>query len=78
MFESINRLDTIRRTRSTTSKAPDWGLNAFPFVYNASDEPDLAPSKERIYPDPDRVLAAWSRRFLDGLPRSTRRTSWRP
>ena len=67
VFESINRLEHHPENSLDDLKAPDWGLNAFPFVYNASDEPDLAPSKERIHPDPNRVLADWSRRFLDGL-----------
>ena len=66
-FESINRLEHHPENSLDDPKAPDWGLNAFPFVYNAVDEPDLLPSKERLYADPDRVLADWSRRFLTGL-----------
>jgi transglutaminase-like putative cysteine protease len=67
VFESINRLEHHPENSLDDPKAPDWGLNAFPFAYNAVDEPDLLPSKERLYPDPDRVLAQWSGRFLQGL-----------
>ena len=67
VFESINRLEHHPENSLDDPKAPDWGLNKFPFAYNAIDEPDLLPSKERLYTDPDRVLADWSGRFLQGL-----------
>ncbi|HEY0107157.1 MAG TPA: transglutaminase family protein [Rhizomicrobium sp.] len=67
VFESINRLEHHPENALDESHAPGHGSNGFPFVYNAVDEPDLIPSKERIYPDPDRALEAWARRFLVGL-----------
>ncbi len=67
VFESINRLEHHPENSLDDPKAPDWGLNKFPFVYNAVDEPDLLPSKERLHADPDRVLADWAGRFLQGL-----------
>jgi transglutaminase-like putative cysteine protease len=67
VFESINRLEHHPENSLDHPGAHDRTLNAFPFVYNAVDEPDLLPSRERIHPDPERVLEAWSRRFLVGL-----------
>ncbi|MEI9989815.1 MAG: transglutaminase family protein [Rhizomicrobium sp.] len=65
-FESINRLELLPEHALDTPDDRE-GAHAYPFVYDAVDEPDLAPSKTPIHPDPDGVLAAWSRRFLEGL-----------
>jgi len=67
VFESINRLEHHPENSLDHPGAHDRTLNAFPFVYDAVDEPDLLPSRERIHPDPERVLETWSRRFLVGL-----------
>jgi transglutaminase-like putative cysteine protease len=41
----------------------------YPFGYGMDEMPDLARSIERHYPDPDRLVDKWARRFLrpDGL-----------
>lgn len=36
-----------------------------PFTYASSDLPDLGRTIERHYPDPDREIDAWARRFLE-------------
>lgn len=38
----------------------------YPFTYPAEESPDLARSIERDDPDPDRMVDAWAKRFLDG------------
>lgn len=42
------------------------GAETYPFVYDIDDMPDLARSIERQYPDPDREVERWARRFLRG------------
>ena len=37
---------------------------SLPFAYDAADMPDLVRSVERGFPDPDRVVEHWVRRFL--------------
>ena len=66
-FESINRLEHHPENSLDHPQAHRGGLNAFPFVYDTVDEPDLLPSRERIYPDPGGVLQRWAGRFLVGL-----------
>jgi transglutaminase-like putative cysteine protease len=36
----------------------------YPFSYSAEESPDLARLTERHYPDPDRVVDRWARRFV--------------
>jgi Transglutaminase-like superfamily/Bacterial transglutaminase-like N-terminal region len=67
VFESINRLEHHPEASLDHPDSHRGERNAFPFVYDAVDEPDLLPSRERIYPDPGRELEEWSRRFLVGL-----------
>ena len=44
----------------------------YPFSYSAEESPDLARLTERHYPDPDRVVDRWARRFIRrGGPTST-------
>ena len=44
----------------------------YPFSYGADELPDLMPSIERRYPDPERQLERWVRRFLrQGRPTAT-------
>ncbi|MEX0923508.1 MAG: transglutaminase family protein [Rhodovibrionaceae bacterium] len=38
----------------------------YPFTYPAEESPDLARSIERDDPDPDRLVDAWAKRFLNG------------
>jgi transglutaminase-like putative cysteine protease len=37
----------------------------YPFVYDSEEFPDLMRSIERRYPDPERKIDNWTRRFLD-------------
>jgi transglutaminase-like putative cysteine protease len=37
-----------------------------PFSYDAAEVPDISRSAERHYPDPEHLLDAWVRRFIDG------------
>ncbi len=42
----------------------DPQAETFPFSYTSAEVPDLARSIERHFPDPDRMVDAWARRFL--------------
>src|SRR5215212_1356472 len=58
------------------SNAPDFQIEEFartyPFSYATDELPDLLASIERRYPDPDRELERWARKFLrDGQPTAT-------
>jgi transglutaminase-like putative cysteine protease len=69
-FESNIRLD------HAPTNAPDFQIEEFarsyPFSYAADELPDLLPSMERRYPDPDRKLEQWVRKFLrHGQPTGT-------
>ena len=44
-------------------------LNSYPFTYAYHDLPDVHSSMLRLYPDPDGLLGAWSKRFLQNIPR---------
>jgi transglutaminase-like putative cysteine protease len=66
VFESINRLELHPENALDIPQA-DRQANAYPFIYDKVDEPDLAPSKLPIYPDPEGKLLEWAGRFLDGL-----------
>lgn len=61
-FESSFRLD------HRPLNALDFGLEdyarTYPFSYGVEEIPDLARSVERHYPDPDREVDRWARRFL--------------
>ena len=69
VFESINRLEHTPEDSLDDPTSPDRGLNSYPFAYHPTDLPDVHSSMLRGYPDPDRILANWSRRFLQGLPK---------
>ena len=69
VFESINRLEHTPEDSLDDPTSPDRGLNSYPFAYHTTDLPDVHSSMLRGYPDPDRILAKWSRRFLQGLPK---------
>ncbi|MEJ1969809.1 MAG: transglutaminase family protein [Rhizomicrobium sp.] len=66
VFESINRLE-LHPENSLDIPRSDFAANAWPFTYDPVDVADLAPSRAPIYPDLHGALAAWARRFLDGL-----------
>jgi len=56
---------------------PDFALEpyaeSYPFSYHLEEVPDLGRTIERHYPDPDRLVDAWVRGFLDnGGPVDTR------
>jgi transglutaminase-like putative cysteine protease len=69
VFESINRLEHTPEDSLDDPTSPDRGLNSYPFAYHTTDLPDVYSSMLRGYPDPDRILANWSRRFLQVLPK---------
>jgi transglutaminase-like putative cysteine protease len=70
VFESFNRLDhQPDETLGNTSR--ENSVDSFPFIYEQQDLPDLHPSMERAYPDPDRVLEKWAKRFLEQPERVT-------
>jgi transglutaminase-like putative cysteine protease len=64
IFESYNRLEHLPDNTLDDPAAAERSVNAFPFVYDVQDLPDLRPSMERSYPDPERRLEAWAKRFL--------------
>ena len=43
----------------------DPAAETYPFSYSTDEAPDLARTIERHYPDPDRVVDAWARAFLN-------------
>jgi transglutaminase-like putative cysteine protease len=57
-------------------KAPDFQTEeyakTYPFAYAPEEVPDLAPSNERRYADPEHALDAWARKFVpQGRPIAT-------
>lgn len=64
------RFDSTVRLDHAPVNALDFpisqGAETYPFVYDIDDMPDLARSIERQYPDPDREVERWARRFLRG------------
>jgi transglutaminase-like putative cysteine protease len=64
-FESFVRLEHLPDESLDDLGSSDRSANAFPFVYAQQDLPDLQPSMNRSYPDPDRKLERWAKRFLD-------------
>ena len=65
-FISITRPRTRRISRSRTLRG------RYPFSYAPEELPDLLASIERRYPDPDRELERWARKFLrSGHPTGT-------
>lgn len=63
-FDSTVRLDHAPVNALDFPISP--GAETYPFVYDIDDMPDLARSIERQYPDPDREVERWARRFLRG------------
>lgn len=43
----------------------DPAAETYPFSYSTDEAPDLSRTIERHYPDPDRVVDAWARTFLN-------------
>jgi transglutaminase-like putative cysteine protease len=66
-FESINVLDHNPENALEAPSTSTGGMNSYPFAYVPSDLPDVYSSMLRGYPDPDRAVEVWSRRFLQGL-----------
>jgi transglutaminase-like putative cysteine protease len=69
-FESAIVLD------HSPERTPDLRLESYartyPFAYDPDEMPDLAPSIERRYPDPDQQVDRWARKFLrHGAPTPT-------
>ncbi len=61
-FESTVRLD--HQPHHALEFQLEAHARTYPFSYGMEEMPDLARSIERHYPDPDRVVDAWARRFL--------------
>lgn len=68
-FESVNRLEHSPENALDLPSSPDSGMNSYPFAYVRSDLPDVYSSMLRTYPDPDKTLDSWARRFLQNLPK---------
>jgi len=64
IFDSYNRLEHLPDNTLEDPLAAGRSLNAFPFVYPQQDLRDLQPSMDRSYPDEDRKLEHWAKRFL--------------
>jgi transglutaminase-like putative cysteine protease len=64
IFDSYNKLEHLPEETLDDPASPERTLNAFPFVYPQLDLPDLRSSMMRQFDDPDGIVAAWSRRFL--------------
>jgi transglutaminase-like putative cysteine protease len=64
IFESYNRLEHLPDATLDDPAAAESALNAYPFVYAQQDLHDLRPCIERSYPDEDRKLEQWAKRFL--------------
>jgi len=63
-FESMLTLEHLPMTGLLFSV--DQDARRYPFTYADDELPDLLPSIERQYPDPEGQLNRWARRFLDG------------
>jgi transglutaminase-like putative cysteine protease len=61
-FDSAVRLD--HRPLNELDFAVEDFARSYPFSYGTEEMPDLARSIERHYPDPDRGVDRWARRFL--------------
>ncbi|NOG72172.1 transglutaminase family protein [Roseicella sp. DB1501] len=61
-FESVVRLDH-HPLNALDFQIEDYA-RTYPFAYGMEEMPDLARSIERHYPDPERVVDRWARRFL--------------
>jgi transglutaminase-like putative cysteine protease len=68
-FESVNRLEHTPEDSLDDGDSADGRLNAYPFAYVPADLPDVYSSMLRGYQDVDRILANWSNRFLQNLPK---------
>jgi transglutaminase-like putative cysteine protease len=62
-FESVLTLEHFPTTGPIF--AIDDSAARYPFSYDEEETPDLLPSIEQQYPDPERQLDQWARRFLD-------------
>jgi transglutaminase-like putative cysteine protease len=71
--EFAGRADTLRfesniRLDHTPANVPDFQIEEYarnyPFSYRAEEMPDLVPSIERQYSDPEQAVYRWVRRFL--------------
>jgi transglutaminase-like putative cysteine protease len=62
-FESVLTLEHFPTTGPIF--AIDASAARYPFAYDEEETPDLLPSIEQQYPDPERQLNHWARRFLD-------------
>jgi transglutaminase-like putative cysteine protease len=68
-FESENTLVHRPENALEMPISSDGGMNSYPFAYVPADLPDVYSSMLRGYPDSGRSVDAWSRRFLQNLPK---------
>jgi transglutaminase-like putative cysteine protease len=60
--ESLSRLDHAAQN-VLEFDIEDYAAT-YPFLYGMDEMPDLARSIERLYPDPERLVDNWARRFV--------------
>src|SRR6266540_6287110 len=70
------RFESQIRLEHTPANVPDFKVEdyarIYPFSYRAEEMPDLVPSIERQYSDPDQEVYRWVRKFLrDGRGNDT-------
>lgn len=70
------RFETRIRLDHTPQVALDLSIDKealrYPFAYGADELPDLTPTIERHYPDPDNEIGRWARQFVrDGMSNDT-------
>ncbi|MDB5366877.1 MAG: transglutaminase [Rhodospirillales bacterium] len=63
-FESRVRLEHLPDAGDYSAETEAYA-RIFPFAYGSEELPDLQRSIERSYPDPDRSVERWARRFLN-------------
>ncbi|MGQ9364767.1 transglutaminase family protein [Azospirillum sp. ST 5-10] len=69
------RIESRIRLEPFTPEVPDFPVEeyarTYPFSYSAEEVPDLGRTMERHYPDPEHLVDAWAKEFLqaeDGVP----------
>ena len=62
------RFESRMRLNHSPANVPDFQIaeyaKTYPFSYSADEVPDLMSSIERRYPDPERLLDQWVRKFV--------------
>jgi len=62
------RIESVSRLEQAAQDVLEFELEdyaaVYPFLYGMDELPDLARSIERLYPDPERLVDTWARRFV--------------